>query len=104
MAADAAAKRRLAQHTSTDDQMRRVDFCVLFERAARELDVATALAYILSRRHGLTTEVVQQYHARATIFGRIFFPSTGLSHNRSNAASYKPNTVPNGPEIKCNSS
>jgi surface carbohydrate biosynthesis protein len=51
--------------------MRRVDFCVLFERAARELDVATALAYILSRRHGLTTEVVQQYHARATIFGRI---------------------------------
>lgn len=51
--------------------MRRVDFCVLFERAARELDVATALAYILLRRHGLTTEVVQQYHARATIFSRI---------------------------------
>jgi surface carbohydrate biosynthesis protein len=71
MAADAAAKRRLLQLTSTDDQMRRVDFCLLFERAARELDVATALAYILARRHGLTTEVVQQYHARATIFGRI---------------------------------
>ena len=51
--------------------MRRVDFCVLFERAARELDVATALAYILSRRHGLTTEVVQQYEARATVFSRI---------------------------------
>jgi surface carbohydrate biosynthesis protein len=51
--------------------LRRVDFCLLFERAAREIDVATALAYILSRRHGLTMEVVQQYHARATIFGRI---------------------------------
>jgi len=51
--------------------MRRVDVCVLFERAARELDVATALAHVLSRRHGLTTEIVQQYEARATIFGRI---------------------------------
>ena len=51
--------------------MRRVDFCLLFERAAREIDVATALAYILARRHGLTTEVVQQYHARASIFRRI---------------------------------
>lgn len=71
MAAHAAAKQRLAQPTSTDHQMRRVDFCLLFERAARELDVATALAHILSRRHGLTTEVVQQYQARATIFGRI---------------------------------
>lgn len=51
--------------------MRRVDFCILLERAARELDVATALAHVLSRRHGLTTEIVQQYEARATIFGRI---------------------------------
>ena len=51
--------------------LRRVDFCLLFERAASEIDVATALAYVLSRRHGLTMEVIQQYHARATIFGRI---------------------------------
>lgn len=51
--------------------MKRLDICILFERAARELDVATALAYILASRHGLSTEIVQQYHARATIFGRI---------------------------------
>jgi surface carbohydrate biosynthesis protein len=51
--------------------MRPVDFCVLFERASRELDVATALAHVLSQRHGLSTEIVQQYQARATIFGRI---------------------------------
>ena len=48
-----------------------MDFCVLFERAAREIDVATALAHILSRRHGMTTEIVQQYAARAAVFGRI---------------------------------
>ena len=51
--------------------MRSVDVCVLFERAAREIDVATAIAYILARRHGLSAEIVQQYQARATIFGRV---------------------------------
>ena len=70
-AAHDAAERRLARPPSSDDQVKRVDFCLLFERAAREIDVATALAHILERRHGLTMEVVQQYEARATIFGRI---------------------------------
>jgi surface carbohydrate biosynthesis protein len=56
---------------SPTNKVKRVDICVLFERAAREIDVATAVAHVLSRRHGLTTEIVQQYQARATIFGRI---------------------------------
>ncbi len=51
--------------------MRHVDVCLLFERAVRELDVATALKHVLAARHGLTMEIVQQYHARATVFGRI---------------------------------
>jgi surface carbohydrate biosynthesis protein len=51
--------------------VKQVDFCVLYEGAARELDVATALAHILLRRHRLTAEVVQASHARTTIFGRV---------------------------------
>jgi surface carbohydrate biosynthesis protein len=39
-----------------------VDFALLFEKAAREIDVACALKAILERRHGLTTEIIQQNH------------------------------------------
>ena len=39
---------------------RPVDFALLFEKAARELDVACALKHVLAQRHGMTVEIVQQ--------------------------------------------
>jgi len=39
-----------------------VDVALLFEKAAREIDVACALKTILASRHGLTLEIVQQNH------------------------------------------
>ena len=40
--------------------MRSVDVALLFEKAVREIDVATALKHILASRHGLTMEIIQQ--------------------------------------------
>ena len=37
-----------------------MDVVILYEKAARELDVACALVNVLQRRHGLKTEIVQQ--------------------------------------------
>ena len=39
---------------------RSVDVVILFEGAARELDVACAIKHILDRRHGLVAEIYQQ--------------------------------------------
>ena len=48
--------------------MRRVDIALLFEKAAREIDVACALKYILASRHGLTTEIIQQNYPDPRLF------------------------------------
>lgn len=54
--------------------MREVDIVLLFEKAAREIDVACALKLILEQRHGLVTEIVQQNYGMPGVFRRMRRP------------------------------
>lgn len=51
--------------------MRDVDIVLLFEKAAREIDVACALKLVLERRHGLSVEIVQQNYGIPGVFRRV---------------------------------
>ena len=58
--ADAGRSHRSEPLPRVAERVRSVDVALLFEKAVREIDVASALKYILATRHGLTTEIIQQ--------------------------------------------